>query len=102
MPRIFATLDKNFTGNSDFYLSYTYDRQKKVWTFVGYRCLKCSTTLKHVNSTYKHLNSCKSVSRRTKYKDPDTIEGIVIDVNGNEWQPISVNVHETTKHSLKE
>lgn len=85
MPRIYVKKDPNFIGNKDFHSTYTYDLNKKVWNFTGYKCIHCEKTFKSSNVQIKHLNTCRGVSRKKVREDDGPV--YILDKEGNVWTP---------------
>ena len=86
MPRVNVVKDPDFIGNKDFHSSYNLNPKTKEWEFVGYKCMHCERLFKTSQVRVKHLNTCRGISRKTIYVDPDPT---IYDKNGKLWKPFT-------------
>ena len=93
-----SVLTTNPEPIDNFHLVYRRTITTK-WQFVGYRCLNCDRVLKNDTTVPRHKENCKKHVRVYKL-DPDP--ELVINNKREPWEPIDSNIHENTKHSLKQ
>jgi len=83
-----------------FHLAHQYDTVAKEWLFVGYTCTQCHRTVQNPNIVPKHFDNCVYKGPTIYLQEPEPWQ--ILNKKGEVWDPKYVNVHETTKHSLKE
>jgi len=74
-----------------FHLMHGYDRQRRVWRFIGYTCTKCDRTVKNPNIVPKHYLNCKATGPSVYMQEPEPEQ--IFDKNGNVWKPFDTHVH---------
>jgi hypothetical protein len=78
-------LDYGPENNRKVTLIFKYDKHGKIWSFHGFRCKACNTSLKFKSGVEKHISNCKKFD--PVQKKPDCT--ILID-DGTEWVPLKI------------
>lgn len=75
-----------------FHLGYIYSPREKLWTFTGYRCVKCDRIFKNSSTLPGHADSCPQNRVRQKYKVVEIDPSAKVLTESREvWQPYDFN-----------
>jgi len=82
---VLELLDKYKT----FHLAHQYDREAKIWKFVGYTCTQCHRTVQNPNIVPKHFENCVYKGPTVYLQDPDPEQ--IRNKYGEVWEPYETN-----------
>lgn len=81
-------INNRYPDKKNIHQMYNYDVKKNEWVFRGYICSKCQRQFKKLGVIDEHELKCRMESR---YKNNQSIEHKIIDVNRNIWAPLDIN-----------
>ena len=68
-----------------FHLTFKYDRIKKLWTFMGYRCLECDNLYINKSTVSKHDKGCGVIKSKRKRRREFFVPYIVCVDGKTQW-----------------